>query len=951
MIVLISVTIITVWLPAVRAAYIPPFSRRVDIVLNSNWKFYRDDVSGAEDIKFNDSDWTTINLPHTWNNIDGQDGGNNYYRGIGWYRKHFVIDNTYTGRNIYLKFDGANSTTEVYVNGKKIGQHSGGYSAFCFDITARVKIGADNLIAVMVDNSGDTEVLPLSADFTFFGGIYRGVHLLVTDKLSVTPLDYASPGVYLKPTKVSSTAANLQITAKIKNNYDVSKKVTVKTTIVDAAGKIIKTLTANQLVGAGAGYDFVQNTTISKPHLWNGLSDPYLYRAYVEVMDGSAVVDLVEQPLGFRYFNVDSNQGFYLNGKYLDLHGVNRHQDRLDKGWAIGPAEHLEDFNLIKEMGCTAIRLAHYQHAGYFYQLCDSGGMIVWAEIPLVNRVTNSDGFHDNAKRQLTELIRQNYNHPSIFFWGIGNEIESSPNPNQLLAKLNDLAHTEDPARLTTYASNVTEAEQSWHTDVNGFNRYDGWYGNTYNDFPRWADTTHEGHPDNKIGVSEYGAGSGINIHTVSPARMDHSEEYQCAFHEAYWREMRTRPFIWGKFIWNMFDFAVDGRDEGDTPGRNDKGMITYDRKTKKDVFFYYKANWSNTPVLYITGRRFINRSSEDTEVKIYSNCDPVQLKINGVSRKAVKGSPDRVFLWTGVKLAAGRNTIEAVGTKNGAQYTDSCTWTYIPKVVPGKIEAENYDAMSGVQTQKCSEETLNVGWIDSDDWMDYKVKVNTTATYTVQYRVASPNNTGEIQLRVDSKILAVTAIPNTGGWQNWDTVTADIQLEAGLQTLRIYATGDGFNLNWIEFSINKSPALAKGTPTPIPVLMNWISKGKPSGASSFQSGNEVFKANDGDSSTRWAAASGSYPQWWKVDLGAATNIVKVNISWYKGNERAYKYKIEVSKDDKIYEAVVDKTNNSANGNTSDGFTANARYVRITVTGCSQGAAWASALEIKIYSK
>lgn len=520
----------------------------------------------------------------------------------------------------------------------------------------------------------------------------------------------------------------------------------------------------------------------------------------------------VDQPLGFRYFNVDANTGFYLNGKHLDLHGVNRHQDRLNKGWGIGPAEHLEDFNLIKEMGANGIRLAHYQHAEYFYQLCDSNGMIIWAEFPYVNNATISTAFYDNAKQQLIELIRQNYNHPSIFFWGVGNELAGSPDPNPLMTQLNDLGHSEDPTRLTTYASNVTESAQSWHTDVTGFNRYDGWYSGSYNAFSTWADTTHTNHPSSKLGVSEYGAGASAFIHTTSPVVMDHSEEYQCLFHEAYWQAMKVRPFLWGKFIWNMFDFAVDGRNEGDTPGRNDKGMVTYDRKTKKDVFYYYKVNWTDTPVVYITSRRFTNRTGSTTDIKIYSNCDSVELKINGISKGIKNATGDRIFKWTGMTLTGGNNDIQAIGTKSGIQYSDLCSWTY-------------------------------------------------------------------------------TAPPG-------------------------------------------------GTP---------ISQGKTATASSYQTGNEVAKGNDGDTSTRWAAATSTYPQWWKVDLGANYNLTKVDIPWYNSSTRAYKYRIEVSSDDLTYSTKVDKTSNTTYGDTSDLFTANARYVRITITACTTGSAFASACEFRVY--
>ena len=801
------------FIPVAMAAYTPPANNRADLDLNSTWKFNKSDVAGAEGITFNDSSWSAVNLPHTWNNSDGQDGGNNYYRGIGWYRKHYTVNSSYSGRKFFLQFDGANIVTDVYFNGNYLGQHKGGFAAFRFEVTQYVNIGADNVIAVKVNNAYNADVAPLSADFTFFGGLYRSVHLLVTDKLAVRTLDYASPGIYLKQTNVSSASADLQVTAKTFNSNTTSKNVTLNAVIVDAAGNAVKTLTSTQTVAANTAYDFVLSTTLTSPHLWNGLSDPYLYRVYVEVKDGSIVTDLVDQPLGFRYYSVDPNNGFYLNGGYLDLHGVNRHQDRLGKGWAIGNAEHLEDFNLIKEMGCNAIRLAHYQHAQYFYDLCDTNGMVVWAEIPLVNSITESTAFYDNCKQQMTELIRQNYNHPAIFFWGIHNEVtlNSGPDPNTLLQQLADLVVAEDPTRLSTCASCAGNSDASnWHTNVTDFNKYFGWYTGAYTDFGPWADGIHSSYPTKMVGVSEYGAGSSINFHSESPVKQDHTEEYQNLFHESHWLQMKTRKFLWSKFIWNMFDFAADARNEGDTPGRNDKGMVTYDRQTRKDSFYWYKANWTTSPFVYITSRRFTNRTNGTTEVKIYSNCDSVELKVNGVSRGIINATGDKIFKWTGVALASGSNTIDAIGTKNSTQYTDTCSWT-------------------------------------------------------------------------------LTAAP--------------------------------------------------------------LSQGKTATASSFQTGNEVAKGNDGNISTRWAAVDATYPQWWKVDLGASYNLNKAVINWYNSSSRAYKYKIEVSSDNSTFTTVVDKTGNTTYGDTTDTFTATGkRYVRITVTGCTTTTAYASAFEFKIYN-
>ena len=495
--------------------YEPPVSPRVDIKLDTDWKFNRSDISGAESVSFNDTGWSTVALPHTWNAQDGQNGGADYYRGVGWYRRHFTISSDQAGHRFYLQFDGSNIVTDVFVNGTAVGTHSGGFAAFRFDITSYVHVGSDNIVAVKVNNASNADIPPLSGDFTFFGGLYRNVHLIAVDSLQFRMLDWGSSGVYLKQSLVSETSADLQITAKTFNNYTTAKNVTLDSTVVDAAGTVVATLSSTHTIAAGAGYDFVQNTTINHPHLWNGLADPYLYKVYLTLKDGVAVTDSVSQPLGLRYFRVDPSQGFFLNGHYLDLHGVNRHQDRLNMGWAIGDAQHLEDFQLIEEMGATAIRLAHYQHAQYFYDLCDTNGMIVWAEIPLINNITESTAFYNNAKQQLTELIRQNYNHPAICFWSIANEITlaAGPDTNNLLTQLETLATTEDPTRLTTIGSNAGDSNAvNWHTDLVDFNKYYGWYGGVFSDFGGWADGIHASYPSKCIGVSEYGAGAGLSL-------------------------------------------------------------------------------------------------------------------------------------------------------------------------------------------------------------------------------------------------------------------------------------------------------------------------------------------------------------------------------------------------------------------------------------------------------
>jgi beta-galactosidase len=469
----------------------------------------------------------------------------------------------------------------------------------------------------------------------------------------------------------------------VTNSGTASASADVALTVVDASGAPAARYTATASVAAGATAEVALGGTVSSPHRWDGRADPYLYTAYVEVGSGGTVTDVVSQPFGFRSFAVDPATGFSLNGHPLDLHGVNRHQDRLNLGWAITDREHDEDMALIVEMGATAIRLAHYQHAQHFYDLCDRMGLVVWAEIPLVNHVTASQAFTDNARQQLTELIRQSSNHPAIVFWSIGNEQRNDDGPtNTLLTNLAALVASEDSSRLSTYAQCCTNdiTGLPTHTNVVGYNEYFGWYNGVYGDFAGWADNVHAMRAAVPIAVSEYGAGASIIQHADNPAMpvptsMNHPEEYQAILHEATWKQMAARRYLWGKFIWNMFDFAVDSRNEGDTPGRNDKGMVTYDRKTKKDAFFWYKANWSSDPVVYITGRRFNPRTTPTITVKVYSNLDGVTLTVNGTALPA-RTSTDHVFTWTNVALNTGSNTVTAAGTKGTVTANDSVTWT-----------------------------------------------------------------------------------------------------------------------------------------------------------------------------------------------------------------------------------------------------------------------------------
>jgi beta-galactosidase len=662
--------------------YTPPANERVDVILDPGWRFIRQDVAGAQNSNFDDSAWSVINLPHTWNNLDGQDGDNNYYRGIGWYRVHYAVDGSYTNRHFFLKFDGAFSVTDVYLNGNYLGEHQGGFAAFVFDATPYIQVDGDNVIAVKVNNAYNANIPPLSADFTFFGGLYRDVHLLVTDPVQISPLDYGSPGVYLKPTNVSSYSANLQITTVVSNSTATAQTVTVRAVVTDAATNIVTTLTNVVTLAAASVSNVVASTVIANPHLWNGLADPYLYQAFIEIRKGTNITDVVSQPLGFRWFSVDPTNGFFLNGQHYDLHGVNMHQDWLNCGWALTNAQRTTNFMLLKEIGATALRLSHYEHNEYEYQLADQNGIILWSEIPLINYINDVPAFYTNAQQQMIEMIRQEYNHPAVVFWGLYNEITSTgQNPTNLISQLAQWVAQEDSTRLTTAAANSSDnAPTTQYAQVIAFNKYNGWYWGSMNDFAPWADNFHATYPTRCVGVSEYGVGASIYQHSEDPVTEPanwgpyHPEEYQNLFHECYWQAMKARPFLWGKFIWNMFDFAVDSRNEGDTSGRNDKGLVTYDRQVRKDAFYWYKANWTTNPMVYITGHTFTNRLTNTITAKVYANCDSVELLLNGVSQGSIT-STNCIFTWP-VTLQTGTNTVQAIGTKGGSNVTDSLIWT-----------------------------------------------------------------------------------------------------------------------------------------------------------------------------------------------------------------------------------------------------------------------------------
>jgi beta-galactosidase len=620
-------------------------------------------------------------VPHTWNAKDGQDGGNDYYRGVAWYRRRQTIPRADAGRELYVEFDAANLEATLYVNGHEAGHHAGGYARFRFDVTSLVTLGAANVFAVEVSNAPNPSVPPRSADYTFFGGLYRDARLVSVDPVHLDMDSFGSSGVLAFQQAVTKESARVRVRASVSNAdpspRDADVSVSVRVPSGKDAGKIVGKASAHLAIPARGTHEATLELAIASPRLWDGLRDPYLYALDVEVTSGGRVVDALTEPLGLRSFEFDATTGFSLHGAPLALHGVNRHQDRQDKGWALTPRDHDEDLALIHELGANAVRLAHYQHSQYVYDLCDKLGLVVWAEIPVVNSA-GTGPFVDNAKQQLTELIRQSGNHPSIVTWSVANELQHDKSDAgavvPLVTALNTLAHEQDPSRPTSLATFYGATDPSATiTDLVGFNRYDGWYVGTIEAFAPGLDVMRARRPQLKMAISEYGAGASPSIHVATPRRMDHSEEYQLQFHEAYWQALAARRFIWGSFVWNMFDFASDGRKEGDHPGRNDKGLVTYDRKVKKDAFYWFKANWSAAPFVHVTGGRFSPRPKGPIDVRVYSNAETVRLRLGGAPLTQ-QSTKTHVFVWSGVPLEAGANVIEATAVVGGRTVRDRVT-------------------------------------------------------------------------------------------------------------------------------------------------------------------------------------------------------------------------------------------------------------------------------------
>lgn len=598
---------------------------------NSDWEFSL----------HSDDNWEKITLPHTWNNLDGQDGGNDYYRGKCTYRKTILKKDLPLGEEHYLEINGANLSSVVYLNGEKLKSHDGGYSTY----RVRLKdLRDENILEVTVDNSPSDRVYPQTADFTFYGGLYRDVRLISLPSSHFSLENLGTPGIKATP----DVKGTLDVEVEVDGDYD-----SILYTLLDREGRVVAEENSRETK---------VTLSVPSPHLWNGRKDPYLYYIKAELLKGEERLDEVGSEIGFRSFRIDPERGFILNGEEYPLRGVSRHQDRKDKGNAISKEDHEEDMALIMEVGANTIRLAHYQHDQYFYHLCDKNGIVVWAEIPYISQHMSQG--RENTISQMKELITQNYNHPSIVVWGLSNEITmGDPKDPDMLENhriLNDLCHTMDKTRLTTSAMLTVcgiDEEIVHISDVVSYNHYFGWYGGEVSMNGPWFDAFHKKYPNKPIGCSEYGC-EALNWHTSRPMQGDYTEEYQAYYHEEMIKQFFSRKYLWATHVWNMFDFGADARAEGGENGQNHKGLVTIDRKYKKDAFYAYKAWLSEEKFIHIASKRYVDRTEDITNVTVYSNLPEITLFLNG-EKFETKTAEDHFFKFQVPNK--GRTIIEAV--------------------------------------------------------------------------------------------------------------------------------------------------------------------------------------------------------------------------------------------------------------------------------------------------
>lgn len=632
------------------------------------------------------ADWEQVNMPHTWNADDMQKKTNSFYAGVAYYRKHYVFPESLEGKRLFLRFEGVGACAEVYVNGYLVGTHKGAYSAFVCEIGSQVRLGEENEIVVKADNAARPDVIPVNhALFGVYGGIYRPVWLIVTEPCNIVVNDCASPGVYITQKNVSKQSADVSVRVKLDNATLAPAALELENAIYTREGKLVKVHRQSFELTPQGVQNYVSDFKISHPHLWQGREDPYLYKVVSRLKQDGQVIDEVIQPLGLRKYEAVAGKGFFLNGKKYPMYGVTRHQDWWGMGSALTNREHDFDLEQIMEVGATTVRFAHYQQSDYIYSRCDTLGLIIWAEIPFVNRVTGQEW--DNVHQQMRELIRQSFNHPSIYVWGIHNEVYHPHGYTAALTQsVHDLCKLEDPDRYTVAVNGYGHAEHpvNGNTDIQGMNRYFGWYEKKIQDIKPWIEKMEKEYPWQRLMLTEYGADANIEHQTellgdaLNWGSDFYPETFQTKTHEYQWGVISQHPYILASYLWNMFDFAVPQWKRGGVDARNIKGLITFDRKIRKDAFYWYKANWSKEPVLYLTQRRNTERERRETSVTVYSNLGTPRVFLNGRELDGVrKGYTDVHYIFDQVTLAEGRNVLRAVIVSDGKEYTDEIVWNY----------------------------------------------------------------------------------------------------------------------------------------------------------------------------------------------------------------------------------------------------------------------------------
>ncbi|MCR8668475.1 glycoside hydrolase family 2 protein [Aestuariibaculum sp. M13] len=674
---------------------------------NEGWQFKKgpfttDNIAFMQDW---DKKWTDVKIPHTYNAKDMQVEHGVFYQGVAYYKKSFLVDEALKDKRLFLKFEGVGQVADLYVNGVFVGNHKGGYSAFSFEITKAVNFGEENTFVLKVNNEARQDVIPINHNlFGVYGGIHRPVWLITTNQINIDVTDHASNGVYISQEVIDNKKANVSVKLKLSSKLKNLQQVNLEHKIYNQEGKLVTKKDEKVSLSPQGVQIFTTSLTLNKPHLWQGRKDPYLYKVVTTITEGNAVLDEITQPLGIRKVEVVAGEGVFLNGEKYPMYGVCRHQDWWGIGNALEKEQHDIDLEMIMEMGVTTVRLAHYQQSEYFYAKCDSLGLLVWAEIPFVNRVSGQES--DNAKSQLADLIRQNYNHPSIYVWGLHNEVYKPHDYTaQLTKELHDLAKSEDPERFTVAVNGYGHMDHpvNLNADIQGMNRYYGWYEGKVDGLDTWAKGIQQNYPEYKVMLTEYGAGGNPNHQTEflgdtwNYTLPFYPETYQTKTHEIQYGHIKNNPNILSSYVWNMFDFCVPKWNNGGIEARNHKGLVTFDRKTKKDAFYWYKANWSKEPVLYLAERRMVEREKQKTNIKVYSNLGEPKVYLNGTLLENPKmGTTDVCYIFENVNLTKGENTIKAVAEKDGNTFEDVIKWNFTSEKTKDYNIKENTKAHAG---------------------------------------------------------------------------------------------------------------------------------------------------------------------------------------------------------------------------------------------------------------